>query len=74
MVIQSKCEACGYNAKKLKQYAGIRGPKWLCEICAETFSGNICLYEANCDDQNIIYMLVYCTNKIIDALKDSRQV
>jgi hypothetical protein len=66
------CDACGYPTKNLKKYEFAAGkePGWLCECCAGTYAGNAFFYPEQYDNIEIMRQISYCTNMILDKLRD----
>ncbi|HJZ06361.1 MAG TPA: hypothetical protein VJ327_11025 [Patescibacteria group bacterium] len=69
-----ECEACRFETDDLTFYD--HGPgypegagHWICKVCACTMSGNAHRSPGCYKEYEVLHMLSYCTNLILDALK-----
>ena len=70
------CEACQFETGALTRYDKYRNfPekeefKWLCEICASTMAGTAYEYPDQYPNREVMFMMAWCTNRILAAIDD----
>ena len=74
-----ECEACGFTTEALKHYGPSLGGvckegKWLCDLCAGTFSGSAIDHPSSYRGQTeILQTICYVGNAVLAALKVEEQ-
>lgn len=68
-----ECDGCRFPGLWLKTYESSaiskKGPKRLCELCAETFLGNSVEYPEQYPSREVMELIGFCTNKILQKLE-----
>ena len=72
------CQSCGYETK-LTPYGMTRnfpresGEKWLCELCAGTMTGTAYEYPEQFECVQLMQVVCYIGNTILDAVRKEPQ-
>lgn len=64
----AECEFCHYKTVT-DEYSNAGKSAQLCEVCASTMAGNAYFYPNPHVDADVLRMIAYTTNMILDALQ-----
>jgi hypothetical protein len=73
-----ECDGCRFPGLILETYqanpfSGRKQPKRLCELCAESFIGNSVEYPEQYGDRDLMQLIGFCTNKILQKLEEIKE-